>query len=61
MGVILQAKYEKMQNNIEKFGSDPKSRRIVTDRPARIEVRVKVTVVFKFIYLRIYQIIYNNK
>ena len=40
---ILQAKYEKMQKNIEKFGSDPKNRRIVSDRPPRIEVCASLT------------------
>ncbi|PNX76083.1 cellulose synthase-like protein g1-like, partial [Trifolium pratense] len=33
----IKAKYEKMQKNIEKFGSDPKNLRMVTDRPSRIE------------------------
>ncbi|KAG5036311.1 hypothetical protein JHK87_011221 [Glycine soja] len=35
---LVKAKYEKMQKNIEKFGSDPKSRRIVSDRQPRIEI-----------------------
>ena len=35
---LIKAKYEKMQKNIEKFGSDPKNRRIVSDRPPRIEI-----------------------
>ncbi|XP_061369124.1 cellulose synthase-like protein G1 [Gastrolobium bilobum] len=34
----IKAKYEKMQKNIEKFGSDPKNLRIVTDRSPRIEI-----------------------
>ncbi|KAH1255935.1 Cellulose synthase-like protein G2 [Glycine soja] len=35
---LVKAKYEKMQKNIEKFGSDPKSRRTVSDRQPRIEI-----------------------
>ncbi|KAL2335798.1 hypothetical protein Fmac_010244 [Flemingia macrophylla] len=35
---LIKAKYEKMQKNIEKFGSDPQNRRIVSDRPPRIEI-----------------------
>ncbi|TKY49943.1 Cellulose synthase protein G1 [Spatholobus suberectus] len=35
---LIEAKYEKMQKNIDKFGSDPKNRRIVSDRPPRIEI-----------------------
>ncbi|CAL0329494.1 unnamed protein product [Lupinus luteus] len=34
----IKAKYERMQKNIEKFGSDPQNLRIVSDRPARIEI-----------------------
>jgi cellulose synthase/poly-beta-1,6-N-acetylglucosamine synthase-like glycosyltransferase len=34
----IKAKYEKMEKNIEKFGSDPKNLRMVTDRPSRIEI-----------------------
>nr|QKE45418.1 cellulose synthase like G [Lotus japonicus] len=34
----IKAQYETMQKNIEKFGSDPKNCRIVTDRPSKIEV-----------------------
>lgn len=32
-----------MQKNIEKFGSDPKSRRTVSDRQPRIEVCASLT------------------
>ncbi|QCD95367.1 cellulose synthase A [Vigna unguiculata] len=35
---LIKAKYEKMQKNIEKFGSDPNNLRIVTDRAPRIEI-----------------------
>ncbi|KAK7277126.1 hypothetical protein RIF29_18276 [Crotalaria pallida] len=34
----IKGKYEKMQKKIEKFGSDPQNLRIVSDRPARIEI-----------------------
>ncbi|XP_027347589.1 cellulose synthase-like protein G1 [Abrus precatorius] len=34
----LKARYEKMQKNIEKFGSDPKNCSIVSDRATRIEI-----------------------
>ncbi|AES68287.1 putative cellulose synthase (UDP-forming) [Medicago truncatula] len=34
----IKVKYEKMEKNIEKFGSDPKNLRMVTDRPSRIEI-----------------------
>lgn len=34
----IKVKYEKMQKNIEKFGSEPKNVSMVTDRPARIEI-----------------------
>ncbi|XP_020207310.1 cellulose synthase-like protein G1 [Cajanus cajan] len=34
----LKEKYNKMQKNIEKFGSDPKNCSIVFDRPSRIEI-----------------------
>ncbi|XP_019450113.1 PREDICTED: cellulose synthase-like protein G1 isoform X2 [Lupinus angustifolius] len=36
----IKAKYKEMQNNIEKFGSEPQNIGIVNDRPARIEFRV---------------------
>ncbi|XP_020207312.1 cellulose synthase-like protein G1 [Cajanus cajan] len=35
---LIKGKYEKMQKNIDKFGSDPQNRRIVSDRPPRIEI-----------------------
>ncbi|KAK7401493.1 hypothetical protein VNO78_13022 [Psophocarpus tetragonolobus] len=35
---LIKAKYEQMQKNIDKFGSDPNNRRIVSDRPPRIEI-----------------------
>ncbi|WVY99811.1 hypothetical protein V8G54_025881 [Vigna mungo] len=34
----IQAKYEKMQTNIDKFGSDPNNLRLVNDRAPRIEI-----------------------
>ncbi|CAJ1958471.1 unnamed protein product [Sphenostylis stenocarpa] len=35
---LMKTKYEKMQKNIEKFGSDPENLRIVSDRAPRIEI-----------------------
>ncbi|KOM42916.1 hypothetical protein LR48_Vigan05g052000 [Vigna angularis] len=37
---LIKAKYEKMQKNIDKFGSDPNNLRLVNDRAPRIELRV---------------------
>ncbi|KAE9603448.1 putative cellulose synthase (UDP-forming) [Lupinus albus] len=34
----IKAKYEEMQNNVQKFGSEPQNIRLVNDRPARIEI-----------------------
>ncbi|ESW20606.1 hypothetical protein PHAVU_005G001000 [Phaseolus vulgaris] len=35
---LIEGKYEKMQNNIDKFGSDPNNVRIVSDRAPLIEI-----------------------
>ncbi|XP_047177618.1 cellulose synthase-like protein G2 [Vigna umbellata] len=35
---LIKAKYEKMQKNIDKFGSDPNNLRLVNDRAPRIEI-----------------------